>query len=134
VTAPDLTQLELAGETCARCDADMVITYDALRRPRKRCPRCDGVSRKAPPNADTVLLPMVLGAIVLPPIRPGQLRCQECACGVDPNRRFCPRCTRAHMREAAKRVQYKPKHCKNLSCGRLFTPTGARAEYCGECR
>jgi hypothetical protein len=84
---------ELAGETCAGCDSQMVITYDALRRPRKRCPKCDGLSKPRAPHPDTVLVPVALKPLAmaagLPPVEPGQLRCQRCARGVDGDVRFC---------------------------------------------
>jgi hypothetical protein len=86
----------LAGESCARCDGDMVLTPDAIGRLRKRCPRCDGVSRKRVRHPDDPMLPQALVRVqapaTLPAIGPGQLRCQRCARGVPVNRRFCDAC------------------------------------------
>lgn len=128
--------LELAGEDCARCDTPMVITYDALRRPRKRCPKCDGVSRRAPPNADTVLVPVILGT-ALPPIELGQLRCQGCGRGIDRRERFCASCrakAAATPRGTNQQRTYTPKPCFEPSCRKMFTPTGPRSLYCPECQ
>src|SRR5712664_2423357 len=99
---------ELTGEACAGCDGPMVVTLDALQRPRKRCPKCDGVSRKRVPHPDTVLVPVQLVklsavASALPPIETGQLRCQYCARGVDGNVRFCAACVEARSRPLCKR-------------------------------
>ncbi len=37
-----------ASSTCASCGTPLVTTYDALRRPRLRCPSCQGVHVEAP--------------------------------------------------------------------------------------
>lgn len=84
------------------CGEYMVFTIDALGRVRERCPRCRGA---APPVAlrpgEQRGLQTVHSALpapkrregLLPPVEPGQLRCQACAEGVErPSHRFCPRC------------------------------------------
>lgn len=112
---------------CARCDGPMVITQDALGRPRKRCPRCDGVSRVRR-HPDEVRVPITLGKLTadaLPPVAPGQLRCQRCAKGVDGNVRFHPECMAAYQ------LAKKQRRC---SCGALFVrPQGSRADACPAC-
>lgn len=140
MTAPDFTGLEFAGEDCAGCDTPMVITYDALRRPRKRCPKCDGVSRKAPRHPDTVLRPVVLGTLVLPPIEEGQLRCQRCAYGVEGTARFCTDCQR-HRRRAGQLSTatprwHHPQTLTCLSCGSQRPRFGGRAtsKSCPSCK
>ncbi len=134
--------------SCARCDRQMVITKDAVGRPRKRCPWCDGVAAvKAHP--DEVLLPQGLVRVkfaALPPIEPGQLRCQICAHGVNPRMRFCDGCLRDRNKGSwrrsyrrrgeldvvgpAKARTYKPRACAFPNCGATFLPTGPRGSYC----
>lgn len=134
MTAPAFT--ERSGEACARCDTDMVITYDAPRRPRKRCPKCDGVSKKAAPNPDMVLVPVQLVplatvASALPAIEPWQPRCQLCAHGVETTERFCLRCV---PKGAIGARAYHPKPSHNPRCRKVFIPNGPRALFCEACR
>ncbi len=94
VYAPELRpRTSIADSTvCARCDSQMVVTRDAIGRERRRCPKCDGVSR-IKPHPDEVLIPQgLVRAHQLPPVAPGQLRCQRCARGVEGQARFCPSC------------------------------------------
>lgn len=115
---------------CARCDGRMVITRDALGRERRRCPRCDGVSRVRV-HPDEVLLPQgLVRAQALPSVLPGQLRCQRCARGVDPSERFCVTCKPGRGHSISARV-YQPKPC--VRCGEMFQPSGPRALYCTVC-
>jgi hypothetical protein len=37
---------------CDRCSALLRVTYDALQRPRLRCPRCDGAAPARVPHLD----------------------------------------------------------------------------------
>jgi hypothetical protein len=127
---------------CARCDGPMVISHDAIGRERLRCPVCDGVSRIRH-HPDEVLIPQgLVPGRVLPPIRPGQLRCQGCATGVPKNARFCCSCdedrqrqknrdrSRRRPRAEGSRAQivWRPKPCR--TCGALFQPAGPNARYC----
>lgn len=135
MTAALRLQPQLAGEDCARCHGPMVITQDAVGRDRKRCPKCDGISRNRV-HPDEVLMPQGLvrkmGGGTLPTVAPGQLRCQRCAHGVEGDRRFCEACQRAHRSEARRGATYAPKPC--ATCGATFQPTGPRARYCEACR
>lgn len=36
------------GAFCKRCGQPLVFTLDAIKRPRSRCPVCDGVAVRAP--------------------------------------------------------------------------------------
>lgn len=110
----------LAGEDCAGCDTPMVITRDAIGRPRKRCPKCDGVSHNRR-HPDEVLLPqgLVRAMPTLPPVLPGQLRCQRCAHGVEGRARFCADC----------HGKTKLKIC---SCGTRFRPA-RNQQRCDAC-
>jgi hypothetical protein len=122
--------LESAAESmiCARCDGPMTITHDALRRPRKRCERCDGVAAPRPPHPDEVLRPVTLASLTaaaLPPVEPGQLRCQRCAKGVVGDVRFHPECLRARARE---------KRQRRCSCGAPFVRRhGSSSDACPAC-
>lgn len=113
---------------CARCDGPMVITHDALQRPRKRCPRCDGTAAPKPPHPDQVLVPLTLGKLTadaLPPVEPGQLRCQRCAKGVEGDARFHPECAAAIALEKKQRV---------CICGARFVlAPRSRATECSRC-
>lgn len=33
----------MSVHTCGICGGELVITYDAINRPRRRCPKCQGV-------------------------------------------------------------------------------------------
>jgi hypothetical protein len=153
---------------CAGCDGPMTITKDAIGRERIRCKRCHGVS-EVRRNPNDAMIPQglvranlsvrVIREIVkvrepiaepirvveLPAIRPGQLRCQLCAVGVDPSCRFCDVCSReghrqltalrtrqADNRGANAGLYYLPKPCAR--CGTEFRPTGPRSKYCEACR
>ena len=124
---------------CARCDGAMVITTDAIGRERLRCPRCDGVARRVTVHPDEVLVPQTLvrAASSLPSVRPGQLRCQRCAKGVEGNGRLCPACTaEAKKRAGRTRISrgpaiYPPKPCRK--CGTAFQPTAPASRYCEAC-
>jgi DNA-directed RNA polymerase subunit RPC12/RpoP len=88
-----------ASTICARCDGPITITKDAIGRERIRCPKCDGVSRIRP-HVDDVQLPQGLvraNVVELPPLEPGQLRCQVCAGGLNTNDRFHPECRGAGL-------------------------------------
>lgn len=114
---------------CARCDGRMVITKDALQRDRKRCPRCDGVAAPRTPHPDEVKRPLTLAALTamaLPPVEPGQLRCQRCARGVDGDARFCERC------EYARELEQRGRPCPD--CGNLFLPTVSSPRRCVPCQ
>lgn len=132
---------------CAGCDGEMVITPDAIGRPRKRCPKCQGVA-EVRHHPDDVLTPITvvslakLTAAALPPVEPGQLRCQRCAKGVEGDARFHPECQRAQraeakerasqkISEARRRTVYKMKPCKWPGCQVVFKPSGPAAKYCG---
>jgi hypothetical protein len=154
VYAPELRELTTIADSliCARCDGTMVLTPDAIGRLRKRCPTCDGVA-KVRHHPDQVLVPVTLAsltAVALPPIEPGQLRCQVCARSVEGDRRFCDGCAKArnlsswrrgyHCRTTRSKAAaptsagitrtYKQKPCVAPECGALFTPTGPRSLYC----
>jgi hypothetical protein len=121
-------QYRLAGESCASCGTEMVITLDALQRERKRCLKCDGVAAPRPPHPDQVLVPITLGKLTadaLPPVEPGQLRCQLCANGVDGNLRFHPECAAARQRAMRQR---------RCSCGAVYVrKSRSRARSCPSC-
>jgi hypothetical protein len=34
----------MSQHVCKTCGAELVVTYDALNRPRRRCPQCQGIS------------------------------------------------------------------------------------------
>lgn len=121
---------------CARCDGSMVITTDAIGRERRRCPRCDRVAPRVTVHPDEVLVPQTLvrlTASALPPVAPGQLRCQVCAKGVEGRKRFCVACTAAMTRRGTNQARvYQPKAC--FECGEIFQPSGPRSRYCERCR
>lgn len=149
---------------CPTCGAALVDSLDAIGRLRLRCPSCDRVAPSRPPSPDECLVPQTLvsAAPRLPPVQPGQLRCQRCGTGVVGRARFCsdacahpPRFSARRCRQcgasfvparwngarcdacrhAAPRSQrtYAPKRC--VGCGGRFTPTGPRAHYCSRrCR
>jgi hypothetical protein len=130
---------------CARCDGQMVVTRNAVGVERVRCPRCDGVA-KVRHHPDEVLIPQgLVPASTLPPIAPGQLRCQWCARGVSGNARFCAdACRVARHRQSSRRtaarkprtdgsrahVRWKPKPCEFQGCGAPFQPSGPNSRYC----
>jgi hypothetical protein len=122
---------------CARCDGEMVVTKNAVGVERFRCPRCDGVARRVTHHPDDALVPQTLVRAdkLLPLVRPGQLRCQVCAHGVEGNGRLCPACTAAAKKRAGEtrvaRGVYAPKPCTR--CGQTFQPTGPRSAYCDPC-
>jgi hypothetical protein len=123
----DRATLTAFSEICARCDGQMVAKPDAVGRVRLRCPRCDGVSAPQVRHPDDAMLPQGLVKVhQLPPVAPDQLRCQRCAHGVIGEARFCVACVPPK--------QYQPKVCRCVECGRTFTPTGPRAEFCEACR
>jgi hypothetical protein len=126
----------VVSEICARCDGPMVAKPDAVGRIRLRCPKCDGVSPPRPRHPDDAMIPQGLVHLVgaLPPVAPGQLRCQRCARGVKGDRRFCAQCRRQIISEGAARRTFKPKLCKEPSCRQLFTPTASRNDFCEDCR
>jgi hypothetical protein len=129
VYAPELRERAPITDSliCARCDGTMVLTPDAIGRLRKRCPKCDGVA-KVRHHPDQVLVPQTLvpvtlarlTAAALPPIEPGQLRCQRCAKAVDGLARFHDACRRDHQRELqraqrSERAVGRTRTC--LNCG-----------------
>lgn len=129
VYAPELRPRSTIADSliCARCDGQMVISYDALQRPRKRCPKCDGVARARPVHPDQVLVPVTLAKLTpdaLPHVEAGQLRCQRCAKGVEGKARFHPECL------AAISLERRQRRC---ACGAVFVPT-AGAKRCATCR
>lgn len=129
VYAPELLPRTSIADSliCAGCDGQMVITYDALQRPRKRCPNCDGIAAPKPPHPDQVLVPVTLAsltAIALPPVEPRQLRCQRCAKGVEGHARFHTECARARTIEARQR---------RCACGAMYVAVGG-AKACPVCR
>lgn len=123
---------------CKRCGEYVVMTPDAIGRLNERCPKCDGVAKPRRAHPDEVLVPQTLVSReqLLPSIEAGQLRCQGCARGVDPAKRFCEACARARepQRGTAAAPKYKPKQCKEPTCHQWFQPTGPRSEYCERCR
>lgn len=165
MTAPPV-YVPAVSRICAGCDGPMVISRDACGNERLRCPTCHGVSNiRAHP--DDAMLPQGLvrsdsvrvvrqvvrvevpgqveRIVALPPIDAGQLRCQTCAEGVHPTRRFCTDCAPGgqlileayRLRDNAARGgqserRYKPKPCRR--CGESFQPTGPRALDCEACR
>jgi hypothetical protein len=93
MTAPIVNRPSLSM-VCAGCDGPMVITKDAIGRDRLRCPTCQGVA-KPYRHPDDAMIPQGLvraNIVELPPIQPGQLRCQVCAKGVSVNARFHREC------------------------------------------
>ena len=130
------------------CGSELVMKPDAIGRMRERCPKCDGVSAPRPRHPDDAMIPQGLVHLVntLPPVAPGQLRCQRCADGVDGRARFCaacirrakgtgPRARRFHpprLKGTLQACHYQTKVCR--TCGAVFTPTGPRALDCGACR
>lgn len=131
VYAPELLE-RAPSTTCARCDRRMVVTKDAIGRERYRCPHCDGVAQSRH-HPDEVMLPqgLVRASPALPPISPGQLRCQRCAKGVEGDHRFCPGCRPGRGRDHVPR-SYQPKPCAR--CSAVFQPSGPRALFCEACR
>jgi hypothetical protein len=116
----------------------MEITKDALGRDRKRCPRCDGVARHVTVHPDDAQIPqgLVRAMPALPPVEPGQLRCQVCAKGVVGNVRFHPECGRRRkldqMRESRGR-HWAPRTCRK--CGRAMPKkVGRPRKFCEACR
>lgn len=150
-------------EPCARCGRALEFTLDPIGRVRGRCPRCDGVAPKQAHHPDEVLVPqtLVAAARALPPIAPGQLRCQRCARGVRGHARFCSPACRDPERPAprpcarcgarflpTRRNQSRCDPCRHPAptshrtyarkpcarCAARFTPTGPHAKYCPRCR
>lgn len=130
---------------CAKCGAAQVTTRDAIGRTRQRCPKCDGVAAPKRPNPNETFMPQALVPVhsQLPPIAPGQLRCQRCACGVEGRERFCAACVAEkasrpkkhtnYIRKTARVYRpaaYKPKVCARDGCDTTFTPRGPRARFC----
>jgi hypothetical protein len=113
---------------CARCDGDMVITHDAIGRPRRRCPRCDGVAKRTPPHPDDVFMPQgLVRANGLPAIAPGQVRFQRCAHGITASARFCVECVNTRL--TAEKTRPCPK------CGRpTVIRRGRPPKDCEACR
>lgn len=122
---------------CARCHGQMVITKDALQRERFRCPRCDGIARHVRVHPDEVLVPVALTASsqLLPPIEPGQLRCQVCARGVTGTERMHPECARARklgqMTDSRAR-RWAPRTCQKCG-GALPKKVGRPRKFCERC-
>lgn len=121
-------------EDCETCGTPLVFSPDAIGRLRGRCPACEGTAPRRPPHPDEVLVPqsLVRASTALPPIAPGQLRCQRCACGVDGRARFCPECERRRRPAPKSRRTCARKPCAR--CRQEFLPTGPRALYCDRCR
>lgn len=123
MSAPVFARQEI-DEACARCDGRMVITLDAIGRPRKRCPRCDGVSHNRR-HPDEVLIPQGLVRVTpLPAIEPGQLRCQVCAVGINPALRFCDPC-RIKRERAVGRACYHRARGRAVGTVRIRCRCGA---------
>lgn len=145
----------------------MVFRQDAIGRDYLRCPTCSPFARDPRRHPDDAMLPQGLvrtdatrvvkeivrvevptpapppeRVVELPPIHPGQLRCQSCARGVDWRSRFCPdhateghvfmRERRAMRRNHGTRQQrhYAPKPCAFAGCTTVFQPSGPAARYC----
>jgi hypothetical protein len=97
---------------CFKCGGPTVTKMDAIGRTYQRCARCDGVSPVRPRHPDETYLPQALVKVSgasLPPVAPGQLRCQQCAHGVEERERFCPSCL------AQRSATQLLAHC--LTCG-----------------
>jgi hypothetical protein len=126
-SAPASPTLTAFSEVCARCDGQMVTKPDAVGRPRLRCPRCDGVSAPRPRHPDDAMLPQGLVRVrVLPEVRPGQLRCQRCARGVEGTARFCAEC------RSVKPATGTGHACAR--CGRTIPPrVGRPPKSCDDC-
>lgn len=102
---------------CGRCGEYVTLTPDAIGRLNERCPKCDRVAPRRHVNPNDALIPQTLvrPEQLLPRVRPGQLRCQRCARGVEEQARFCVDCLRAqHLLERAKLCP---------QCGESFVPT-----------
>jgi hypothetical protein len=91
----ELTSIQVIA--CQKCHRDLVTKMDAIGRTTYRCPTCDGVSKPRPRHPDEACMPQSLvkmSASALPRIALGQLRCQQCAQGVEGRARLCERCLR----------------------------------------
>jgi phage FluMu protein Com len=131
--------MSMEAERCKTCNEFLVYTPDAIGRLRARCPRCQGVAKQRPrPNA--VLVPMTLAEVErlpqLPPITPGQLRCQRCARGVARRvDRFCAECRPLVAQESrALRLEREKGQPRSCACGVTFTPTFHRQRTCPDCK
>jgi hypothetical protein len=152
---------------CSGCDGQMVFRKDAIGRDYLRCPTCSPFARDPVRHPDDAMLPQGLvrtdavrvvreivrvevpvpapppeRVVELPPINPGQVRCQLCAVGVDPRSRFCPKCAKdgnaivSEVRELRRNRgtranrHYRETRCRFVGCETWFTPSGPFARYC----
>jgi hypothetical protein len=111
----------LGYPVCPSCRAEMMMVPNRLGAIVDRCPnpKCTGSAFK----------PTTSG-YRLPPVEPGQLRCQVCAEGVAAQDRFCTPCARVR-RSILTRRPMRP--C--LTCGAPTPRTRGRPKKdCEACR
>lgn len=128
--------MQSAQEINCACGTPMVAGNDAIGRVRHRCPVRDGVAppRRRSPD-DIALMPQGLVRIAaLPPIQPGQLRCQVCAKGVDGDARFCASCEAARTEDERSRQRRLAAEHRCLRCMEVIPPkTGRPQKICDGC-
>lgn len=145
MTAPE-SLFAAPSMICARCDGPMKVTHDAIGRSRLRCPRCDGIAPVRARHPDDAMIPQgLVRAGALPPLAPGQLRCQSCARGIVGRARLCADCLDASKKQSVRRslrrmrpqvdgpraaFHWKPKTCAFAGCETVFEPSGPNARYC----
>lgn len=104
----EIIAVEATG--CGKCGTILVHKKDAIGRVYTRCPKCDGVAPEQHRHPDDAMLPQGLVKVhTLPPVQPGQLRCQQCARGVEGDVRFCVTCQA--RRDEAARPTTTCRHC-----------------------
>lgn len=116
---------------CPKCFGPMVTKLDAIGRTYQRCPSCQGLAKPEHRIPGEVLVPQTLirsnRQRALPPIREGQLRCQQCARGVEGFARFCADCARQRQ------AMLLTRPCKR--CGTAVPRRRGRpANDCPSCR
>lgn len=86
-----------APTRCTTCGSDLTYGTDGSGNEIAWCATCQEgprpLSRSSQRARETGALVSQGLVPALPTVRPGQLRCQRCACGVEGTKRFCVSCT-----------------------------------------
>lgn len=124
VAVPIVEGTEQSARCPKGCGTYLEFTPDAIGRLRERCPTCDGIGRRPALHSSLQATQQALVPIVrvaeysLPPIAPGQLRCQRCAFGVEPKLRFCDACTAVLTAPKPRKVKAPGAQVACERCGR----------------
>ena len=142
-----------------RCGTPLVVTHDAVGRPRARCPKCDRVSTRnvrpfddrhvqsqrhlevpTPPRSVRTLArdfagvfvhSDVTGFVEYAPKKPVEIN----PALVREKDYSATHAVKSRAVSTAPVPNYQPRMCQlPLGCGEPFQPTSARAKWCPNCR